>query len=68
MIELIAESKDVFVQVFPLKRLELEPASVNGEKAVYTLMAIGVGRSRETTEFVRGYEGAAFSIQGSSGN
>jgi hypothetical protein len=53
MIELILESKDVFVQVFPLKRLELEPASVNGEKAVYTLRAVGVGRSREITEFVR---------------
>ncbi|MCL4344658.1 MAG: hypothetical protein JRN26_06135 [Nitrososphaerota archaeon] len=53
MVELISSSKDVLVQIFPLKRLELEPTSVNGEKAVYTLRAIGVGRSRETTEFVK---------------
>ncbi|MEM3197617.1 MAG: hypothetical protein QW431_06690 [Conexivisphaerales archaeon] len=53
VVDLVLSNKDIVVQIFPVKRLEFEPTSVKGEKAVYTLRAIGIGRSRETTEFVK---------------
>ena len=60
--DLIANSKDVLTQIFPIKRFDLESMKKPGEATIFVFKTAGVGRSKETAEFVNEVLRGLFSV------
>ncbi len=60
--DLINSSKGVLTQIFPIKRFDLESLKKSGETTIFTFKTAGVGRSKETAEFVNEVLKGLFSI------
>ncbi|MDG6927314.1 MAG: hypothetical protein JRN10_03680 [Nitrososphaerota archaeon] len=60
--DLIANSKDVLTQIFPIKRFDLESMKKSGEATIFVFKTAGVGRSKETAEFVNEVLRGLFSV------
>ncbi len=60
--DLINSSKGVLTQIFPIKRFDLESLKKSGETTIFTFKTAGVGRSKETAEFVNEVLKGLFSV------
>ncbi len=60
--DLIANSKDVLTQIFPIKRFDLESLKKSAEATIFVFKTAGVGRSKETAEFVNEVLKGLFSV------
>lgn len=52
LVELLTSNKDVFSELFPIKRLELESTRNQEGLTILTFKTVGVGRSKEVAEVV----------------